>query len=61
MNCLGNNALWHKIDFGGVPFDKIEKNIELATEILPAIRNIQQNNLEKNTESLIDSRYFFMY
>lgn len=28
-----------QIDFGGVPFDKIEKNIELiATEILPAVR-----------------------
>ena len=28
-----------EIDFGGVPYDKIEKNIELiATEILPAIR-----------------------
>ena len=38
MNCLGNNAL-AQIDFGGVPYDKIEKNIELiATEILPAIR-----------------------
>ena len=36
-----------EIDFGGVPFDKIEKNIELiATEILRLLENIQQNNLK---------------
>ena len=34
-----------QIDFGGVPYDKIEKNIELiATEILPAIRKHKQIN-----------------
>ena len=39
MNYMDNNALWQQIDFGGVPFDKITKNIELiATEILPAVK-----------------------
>lgn len=36
---FGQQRFMAQIDFGGVPFDKIEKNIELiATEILPAIR-----------------------
>ncbi|WP_214629417.1 LLM class flavin-dependent oxidoreductase [Paenibacillus agaridevorans] len=35
----GQQRFMAQIDFGGVPFDKIAKNIELiATEILPAIR-----------------------
>ncbi|HDR7567369.1 TPA: LLM class flavin-dependent oxidoreductase [Bacillus mycoides] len=36
---FGQQRFMAQIDFGGVPFDKIEKNIELiATEIMPAIR-----------------------
>lgn len=36
---FGQQRFMAQIDFGGVPFDKIEKNIELiATEILPAVR-----------------------
>ena len=35
----GQQRFMAQIDFGGVPFDKIAKNIELiATEIMPAIR-----------------------
>ncbi|MEH7347098.1 LLM class flavin-dependent oxidoreductase [Bacillus sp. JJ1532] len=35
----GQQRFMAQIDFGGVPFDKILKNIELiATEILPAVR-----------------------
>ena len=38
-----------QIDFGGVPYDKIEKNIELiATEILPAIRKHKKKYRESN-------------
>lgn len=37
----GQQRFMAQIDFGGVPFDKITKNIELiATEILPAVRKI---------------------
>jgi len=36
---FGQQRFMAQIDFGGVPFDKIAKNIELiATEILPAVR-----------------------
>ncbi|MBE7129384.1 LLM class flavin-dependent oxidoreductase [Bacillus mycoides] len=36
---FGQQRFMAQIDFGGVPFDKIEKNIELiATEIMPAVR-----------------------
>lgn len=36
---FGQQRFMAQIDFGGVPLDKIEKNIELiATEILPAVR-----------------------
>ncbi len=36
---FGQQRFMAQIDFGGVPFDKIEKNIELiATEILPTVR-----------------------
>jgi alkanesulfonate monooxygenase SsuD/methylene tetrahydromethanopterin reductase-like flavin-dependent oxidoreductase (luciferase family) len=36
---FGQQRFMAQIDFGGVPFDKIAKNIELiATEILPAIK-----------------------
>ncbi len=35
----GHQRFMAEIDFGGVPFDKIMKNIELiATEILPAVK-----------------------
>lgn len=35
----GHQRFMAQIDFGGVPFDKIAKNIELiATEIMPAIK-----------------------
>ncbi|WP_028594614.1 LLM class flavin-dependent oxidoreductase [Paenibacillus assamensis] len=35
----GNQRFLAEIDFGGVPFDKIAKNIELlATEIIPAVK-----------------------
>ncbi|MCR8844488.1 LLM class flavin-dependent oxidoreductase [Paenibacillus sp. SC116] len=35
----GNQRFLAEIDFGGVPFDKIAKNIELlATEIVPAVK-----------------------
>lgn len=35
----GQQRFMAQIDFGGVPFDKIQKNIELiATQILPAIK-----------------------
>lgn len=35
----GHQRFMAQIDFGGVPFDKITKNIELiATEILPAVK-----------------------
>lgn len=36
---FGQQRFMAQIDFGGVPFDKIEKNIELiATEIMPTVR-----------------------
>ena len=36
---FGQQRFMAQIDFGGVPFDKIEKNIELiGTEIMPAIK-----------------------
>ncbi|MGH0598011.1 LLM class flavin-dependent oxidoreductase [Bacillus mycoides] len=36
---FGQQRFMAQIDFGGVPFDKIEKNIELiAIEIMPAVR-----------------------
>ncbi|EOO22502.1 MULTISPECIES: LLM class flavin-dependent oxidoreductase [Bacillus] len=36
---FGQQRFMAQIDFGGVPFDKIEKNLELiATEIMPAVR-----------------------
>ncbi|EJS55328.1 hypothetical protein ICG_03590 [Bacillus cereus BAG1X1-3] len=36
---FGQQRFMAQIDFGGVPFDKIEKNIELiATEIMPVVR-----------------------
>ncbi|MFJ8354441.1 LLM class flavin-dependent oxidoreductase [Bacillus paramycoides] len=36
---FGQQRFMAQIDFGGVPFDKIEKNIELiAAEIMPAVR-----------------------
>ncbi|MGG0150894.1 LLM class flavin-dependent oxidoreductase [Bacillus mycoides] len=36
---FGQQRFMAQIDFGGVPLDKIEKNIELiATEIMPAVR-----------------------
>ncbi|MEV5110584.1 LLM class flavin-dependent oxidoreductase [Bacillus sp. LBA3-1-1.1] len=36
---FGQQRFMAQIDFGGVPIDKIEKNIELiATEIMPAVR-----------------------
>lgn len=36
---FGHQRYIAQIDFGGVPFDRLEKNIELiATEILPAIK-----------------------
>lgn len=36
---FGHQRFMAQIDFGGVPFDKIMKNIELiATEILPAVK-----------------------
>ncbi|EJR55958.1 hypothetical protein IIM_01050 [Bacillus cereus VD107] len=36
---FGQQRFMAQIDFGGVPFDKIEKNIGLiATEIMPAVR-----------------------
>ena len=35
----GQQRFMAQIDFGGVPFDKIAKNIELiATEIIPAVK-----------------------
>ncbi len=35
----GQQRFMAQIDFGGVPYDKIQKNIELiATQILPAIK-----------------------
>lgn len=36
---FGNQRFIGQMDFGGVPLDKLKKNIELiGTEILPAIR-----------------------
>ena len=36
------NVCIAQMDFGGVPFEKLMKNIELiGTEILPAIKSIQ--------------------
>ena len=44
MNYMATNVSWQQIDFGGVPFDKIMKNIELiATEILPAVKKYTAN------------------
>jgi alkanesulfonate monooxygenase SsuD/methylene tetrahydromethanopterin reductase-like flavin-dependent oxidoreductase (luciferase family) len=41
----GQQRFMAQIDFGGVPFDKITKNIELiATEILPAVRKFTARN-----------------
>ncbi|MBU8878987.1 LLM class flavin-dependent oxidoreductase [Bacillus sp. FJAT-29790] len=41
----GQQRFMAQIDFGGVPFDKIMKNIELiATEILPAVRKLTAKN-----------------
>ncbi|WHY77892.1 LLM class flavin-dependent oxidoreductase [Neobacillus sp. WH10] len=41
----GQQRFMAQIDFGGVPFDKIVKNIELiATEILPAVREFTAKN-----------------
>jgi len=41
----GQQRFMAQIDFGGVPFDKIAKNIELiATEILPAVREFTAKN-----------------
>lgn len=35
---------WAQIDFGGQPFDKLMKNLELIqSDILPAIRRYTQN------------------
>ena len=39
MNYLDINVILAQMDFGGVPFDKLMKNIELiGNEILPAIK-----------------------
>ena len=39
MNFTADQRFMAQIDFGGVPFEKIMKNIDLiATEILPAIK-----------------------
>ncbi|MGO4182677.1 LLM class flavin-dependent oxidoreductase [Paenibacillus sp. TAF43_2] len=41
----GHQRFMAQIDFGGVPFDKIAKNIELiATEIMPAIKKHTAKN-----------------
>lgn len=41
----GQQRFMAQIDFGGVPFDKIMKNIELiATEIMPAIKKHTEKN-----------------
>ena len=41
----GQQRFMAEIDFGGVPFDKIAKNIELiATEILPAVKKYTAKN-----------------
>ncbi|WHY86581.1 LLM class flavin-dependent oxidoreductase [Neobacillus novalis] len=41
----GHQRFMAEIDFGGVPFDKIAKNIELiATEILPAVKKFTTKN-----------------
>ncbi|ETI70088.1 LLM class flavin-dependent oxidoreductase [Neobacillus vireti] len=41
----GQQRFMAQIDFGGVPFDKIAKNIELiATDILPAVRKFTARN-----------------
>ncbi|WP_054024812.1 LLM class flavin-dependent oxidoreductase [Bacillus sp. FJAT-28004] len=42
---FGHQRFMAQIDFGGVPFDKIAKNIELiATEIMPAIKKHTAKN-----------------
>ncbi|MFF2448854.1 LLM class flavin-dependent oxidoreductase [Neobacillus sp. NPDC058068] len=41
----GQQRFMAQIDFGGVPFDKIAKNIELiATEVIPAVRKFSTKN-----------------
>ena len=45
MNCFGHQRYIAQMDFGGVPFDKLMKNIELiGNEILPQLKNIHQKN-----------------
>ena len=42
---FGHQRYIAQLDFGGVPFDKIKKNIEyIATDILPAIRKYTKKN-----------------
>lgn len=44
---FGHQRYIAQIDFGGVPFDQVKKNIELiGTEILPAIRKYTAENEE---------------
>lgn len=44
---FGHQRYIAQIDFGGVPFDKVKKNIEIiGTEILPAIRKYTAKNEE---------------
>lgn len=41
---FGHQRFLAQVDFGGVPFDKIAKNIELiATEIMPAVKKFTAN------------------
>lgn len=44
---FGHQRYMAQIDFGGVPFDKVMKNIEMiGTEILPAVRKYTAKNEE---------------
>jgi hypothetical protein len=41
---FGNQRYTGQLDFGGVPFDKIMKNIDIiGTEIIPALRKYTSN------------------
>lgn len=44
---FGHQRYIAQMDFGGVPFEELKKNIELiATEILPAIRKYTKGDSE---------------
>ena len=42
---FGHQRYIAQMDFGGVPFDNLVKNIEIiGTEILPKVKNIRLNS-----------------